>query len=406
MTLAIPLALACSGQGAGSAGAPAGPGPSPGGLDQGLGAAPFQSGELDASSRGGTITFQQIGAPGWYPRVGDPAVGPCDVTHTSSCCRNTHTIAGDALTPWDEELILTLRGPMEVKQLAVYQPAAGGDAWRLVSAWDRRAPGAGQGLAFAGNGTEAAGFGGAIGTECLVDVATALPFACGAGSDPYCPPASKGQHRGWSGSKLLVLLARMPHAGAGGPGVACSTGTQGGWYDAPWIGLSVAELVRAGAFAACQCYAKDPANWARADGCGQFNVFEVVNDNNAYTNLGVFSTNLIGYAGYVGEGPCGPACDVSRLAADVDLIAKATDTGATAGALASPTKGPGAAFRRPDRGYRYFLLLLDVSSRTIQLGVVHPGAIPSAAGALLPALPPTVPAAAVHGLLDLRLPAP
>ena len=33
---------------------------------------------------------------------------------------------------------------------------------------------------------------------------------------------------------------------------------------------------------------------------GQFNVFEVVNDNNQYKNLGVFSTNMFGYAGYVG----------------------------------------------------------------------------------------------------------
>ena len=99
----------------------------------------------------------------------------------------------------------------------------------------------------------------------------------------------------------------------------------------------------------CQCYAKDQAKGYLADGCGQFNVFEVVNDNNAYKNLDVFSTNMIGYGGYVGEGPCGPQCNAATLGQEVDLIAKSTNTEATAGATSTPTKGPGAAFRRPKR---------------------------------------------------------
>src|SRR4051812_30196336 len=33
----------------------------------GLGAAGLDEGELDAPSRGGTITFQSLGATGWYP---------------------------------------------------------------------------------------------------------------------------------------------------------------------------------------------------------------------------------------------------------------------------------------------------------------------------------------------------
>ena len=110
----------------------------------------------------------------------------------------------------------------------------------------------------------------------------------------------------------------------------------------------VGELVRAGSFVQCQCYAKDQAKGYLADGCGQFNVFEVVNDNNAYKNLDVFSTNMIGYGGYVGEGPCGPKCNAATLGQEVDLIAKSTNTEATAGATSTPTKGPGAAFRRPE----------------------------------------------------------
>jgi hypothetical protein len=71
-----------------------------------------------------------------------------------------------------------------------------------------------------------------------------------------------------------------------------------------------------------------------------------VNGNGAYKNPGVFSTNFIGYAGYVGEGPSGPQCDVSKLPGPADLIAKSTDTEAAQGAVASPGQGPGAAFRR------------------------------------------------------------
>jgi hypothetical protein len=312
-------------------------------------------------------------------------------------------ITSDALTPWDEDLIVSLRGPMDVKQMAVYQPDAVG-AWNLVSAWDATLPTAPRGLAFDGNNTEKNGFAGTVGTECIVNVSTSDVFACGPGSSPFCPPPSGGKqmHRGWTGSKLFVFLAGMPHADKV-PG-ACSTTTTGGWYDAPWIGLSVGELVRAGQFQACQCYAKDQSKGYLADGCGQFNVFEVVNDNNQYKNLDVFSTNMIGYAGYVGEGPCGPKCDVTKIGPEVDLIDKVNVREAAQGALSNPSKGPGAAFRRPVDGLRYFVILLDVPSRTVQLALIHPRKIPSAVSALLPALPASVGAITVEAVRGLRLP--
>jgi hypothetical protein len=368
----------------------------------------FGPGELDPSSDGGTLTFQQIGAPGWYPSIRDPSKGPCNVdAGASSCCLDQYDITSDALTPWDEELIMTLRGPMTVKQIAVYQPASSqaGSDWSLVSAWDSRAPSQNLGVGFEGDATPKTPYSGGVGSECLVNVSTATPFPCGPGSVPYCDSSSSNKDYGWAGSKLFVVLASMPHAGGAAVPPACSTTTTGGWYDAPWIGLSVGELVRAGSFSSCQCYAKSAATSYLADGCGQFNVFEVVNDNNSYKNLDVFSTDMVDYSGYVGQGPCGPKCNVSTLPAAADLIDKTNDTAATAGAVATPTDGgPSAAFRRPEAGYRYFLIALDVASRTVQLALVHPKNIPTSIEGLLPNLPGSIPSATAASVLALRLP--
>lgn len=373
-------------------------------LDGGLGPPSFDGGVHDPASHGGTITFTNIGATGWYPSRREPSVGPCNAVDQNACCMEHHDVTSNALTPWDQDLVLTLRGPLVAKQLVVYQPDASNGGWSLVSAWDARDASHPQGMAFRGNDTETAGFDGAVGTECLVDVSSDQVFPCGPGSSPFCPASASTQHYGWGGSKLIVLLATMPHADTTTVGTPCSTGTGGNWWDAPWLGLSLGELSRAGAFSSCQCYAKDPAKWWLADGCGQFNVFEVVNDNNGSRNLELFSTNFFGYAGYVGEGPCGATCDVSALAGTADLVDKTTHGEASAGALASPGSGPGAAFRRPAEGYRYFVMLLDVASRSVQLAMVHPDAVPSSIGELLPALPASVTQATIDSLRALRLP--
>jgi hypothetical protein len=386
------------------AGSPGTPGDDAGPLG-GLGAAAFGAGDLDPPSHGGTITFQQIGATGWYPSRRDPAVGPCDAYDAGTCCMAKYDVTSNQLTPWDEELVMTLRGPMQVKQVAVYQPAPSDPTtWQLVSGWDDRSAGAPLEMTFHGNATPDAGFVGGVGSECQVDLLTAHPYACGAGSSPYCPSTSSEPFYGWAGSKLFVVLASMHHAGTSGVATSCSTTTTGNWYDASWMGLAVGELARAGAYASCQCFAKDPTKWYLADGCGQFNVFEVVNDNNSYKNLDVFSTDLIDYSGYVGQGPCGAPCAVSGLAPAVDLIDKTNDQEATAGALATPAGGPSAAFRRPASGYRYFLVALDVGSRTVQLALVHPQNVPASLAALLPQLPSTVPRSAIDAVLALRLP--
>jgi Glycine-rich protein domain (DUF2403)/Putative TOS1-like glycosyl hydrolase (DUF2401) len=364
---------------------------------------------LGPVSNGATLTFQMIGKAGMYPSRRDPAVGPCDVQKSGTCCLTNHVLTGTQLTPWDEELSATLRGPMIVKQFVVYQPpAAQSGSWQLTTVWDARTPTAGQNIAFSGAATPgASGFAGVVGNKCLVDVSTGKEFPCGPGSIPYCPTPGAGQHKyyGWAGSKLIIMLSTMPHYGSGAITSAqnCNNTTTDGWYDAPWIGVSHGEIVRQGLYNGCHCYSY-PANPNAGDGCGQLNAFEVVNDNNAYKNLDVFSTNFFGYGGYVGEGPCGTNCNVTNLSPAVDLVNKANSMEAAAGAISTPTKGPGAAFRRPATGYRYIILLYDVSSRTVQLAFIHPSNIPASLAGVLPSLPQQIGQPTIDSLLQLRLP--
>jgi hypothetical protein len=364
-------------------------------------------------SNGGTLTFQGIGAVGSYPSRRDPETDECSAYRNGDCCMTRREVQSDALTPWDQELIMTLRGPVIAHQVAVYQPAAAdGEStvseWQRVAAWDARVPSEFSGLAFEGDATRAAPFAGSVGDQCLVDVTSDREFACGPGSSPYCPEASAGQPRGYgfAGSKLFVMLLAMPHDGAGAitPAQDCSDDTSGNWHDAPWIGFSLGELVRSGKFGDCHCYAQDPAEWWLGDGCGQLNAFEVVNDNNEFRNLDVFSTNFFGYQGYIGEGPCGAQCDLGALGPEVDLIDKRTSAEAAAGAIATPSAGPGAAFLRPSVEPRYFVVLFDVDARTVQLALIAPAAIPTELAPLLPALPTRLARGAIDALLQLRLP--
>jgi hypothetical protein len=371
-----------------------------------LGAAVFAAGELDSPSNGGTITFQNIGKAGTFPSRRDPATGACNVPSAAGCCRTAFDVTGDELTPWDEDLIMSLRGPLLVRQIVTYQPSPTNAAlWQLVAAWDDRAPTSATGLAFTGNQTETRGFTGAIGTECIVDTSTDRLFSCGPGSIPYCPPPGNARkYYGWEGSKMVVLLSTMPYASSGKVAGPCSQTNTGNWYNAPWVGLSHGELIRSGAFGSCQCYAANVNAGSVGDGCGQFNVFETVNDNNSFRNFDVYSTNLTAYSGYVGEGPCGSACNATLFPPTADLISKATSLEASRGVVTGPGVAVGAAFRRPENGYRYFVILLDVATRTVQLAIVHPLKIPGAMGSFLPNFPRVIPRSAVDATLGARLP--
>jgi hypothetical protein len=49
-------------------------------------------------------------------------------------------------------------------------------------------------------------------------------------------------------------------------------------------------------------------------------------------------------------------------------------------------------------------MLLDTSSRSVQLAIIHPRKIPAGLAPLLPELPFKIPKAAVDGVLATRLP--
>jgi Glycine-rich protein domain (DUF2403)/Putative TOS1-like glycosyl hydrolase (DUF2401) len=380
---------------AGAAGSPA----QAAGAGGGLGA--FMGVDFGAVSDGGTVTYQNIGAMGSYPSV-------CAPPTAGACCRQTKTITSDKLTPWDEDLIMTLRGPLDIRQFATYQPTVEGQAspWQLVSSFDARTPAASKGIAFSGDAAMGGKtFTGTVASTCLVNASTDKDFGCGPASSPYCSATSSNKKSGWAGSKMFVFLASMPHVGSGGitTDQNCKP-TTNGWNDAPWIGLSVGELIRADAFGTCQCY---EVTQYHGDGCGQINALEVINDNDTtgnYKNLEIFSSNFFGYGGDFG-GPCGTNnCNTTGIPGTVDLVTGKVAAPAGVTGSQTPRMSPNGFLRRPTTGYRYFIVLLDVTTRTVQYAIVHPGKVPAALGSLLPNLPNQVPQSTIDSVIGLRLP--
>jgi hypothetical protein len=311
---------------------------------------------------------------------------------------------GIPLSAVNRDHIMTLRGPLLVKQVAAYQTNDAAAAnWSLVSLWDDRAPATNSGIAFRGDGEDGGTFSGTVGSSCILDVMTDVPFPCG--TEGFCENGMPTNY-GWTGSKLIVVLANTPDHSAIPTGEHCTNDPGQNWYNAPWIGISHGELIRTNKFGSCNCYGTTPEQWFTGEGCGQFNVFEVVNDNNDYQNFDLFSTNFFAYHGYVGAGPCGQACDLSALPQTADLVDKSNSQAAPAGVSVSAegNSNPGVAFVRPWDGYRYFVMLFDVQTRTVQLALIHPDNIPTAAQGVLPTFPGTIARSSVDALLGLRLP--
>ena len=373
-------------------------------------------------TRGGTLTFTNIGAPGYWGRrieaqPGDPR---CDVQSetidfgwgSEFCCRTRHEVSSNQLTPFNEQLTMVLDGPLRVKQFAVYQPLSGnGGPWAIRSFWDSRTPAQPYNFRFSGP-NDATVFRGELGNSCTFFAMQQKAFPCGPGSDPYCP-GSALDYEGWPGSKLVVLLASMPYADDPTmKPLSCSApGQDERQQDSPWIGISPSELNRDGwsGYHPCHCF-NNTENGQLGDGCGQINVFEVIAEASGprWGNRDVISTGIRSYqVGSLGGVTCGiESCGIDKFPTDVDLIDVNSLTAMKAGAVIDADNRAmkeGPAWRRAQDD-RYYLFLLDEMSRTVQVAVIHPAQLPPAAQAIVPALPNTVPRAVIDGFSNLRLP--
>ena len=371
-----------------------------------LGAYPVAS---STKTRGGTMTFTNVGAPGWWPRridrpAGDPACTYKDGTDTwgGHCCMTEQSTTSSAVSPFDEELTLILK-VVDVKQLAIYQPASTQTAapWARVTAWDARSTrsenlwftqqGAG-GTTFPGNLTH---------NDCVSYVMQESVSNCNNGAY-YCPNDPGILHTGYSGSKLVVLLASMTFSDAG---VTACGGTAAG-QPAPWVAFVASELVRDGGRkwnGLCNCYSK---TGSVGDGCGEINVFEVVMDNNAYSNREFASTGVRSYqAGHIGGAVAGASLLPTAFPVDSDIIDTCAKTAyATGPVLVAGGNTDGCPVWRRPVGDRYFFILLDEKTRTIQVGILHPANLPAATNEVLPELPASVTRGAVDAIVQLRLP--
>ncbi|WP_394824507.1 DUF2403 domain-containing lipoprotein [Pendulispora albinea] len=372
-------------------------------------------------TRGGTMTFTNIGAPGYWGRVieAEPGDPRCDVQSetihydwgNAFCCRTKHVVTSNTLTPFNEQITMVLDGPLRVKQMAVYQPLAGnGGPWAIRSFWDRRAPDRPYNLHFSGP-KKSTTFSGDLGNSCTFFAMQEKPFRCGHGSDPYCP-GSDLDFDGWPGSKLVVLLASMPYADdpTMKPSSCIGAGQNERQQDSPWVGIAPSELSRDGwsGYNPCHCFAN--TNAAVGDGCGQINVFEVIAEasGSKWGNRDIISTGVRSYqVGSLGGATCGiDGCQIGKFPTDADLLDANSLTAMPAGAVIDAdhrATAAGPVWRRA-RDDRYYLFLLDEASRTVQVAVIHPQSVPEAARTIVPALPNTLSRSAIEGFVHLRLP--
>jgi hypothetical protein len=89
------------------------------------------------------ITYTNVGVAGSYDKVVTSTVAPSCVANV--CTKATKNVSGP-LVPFDEEMTMVLSGPMDLYQVAAYEPGAGG--YQRVAYWD---PCTTDGLAFVGN---------------------------------------------------------------------------------------------------------------------------------------------------------------------------------------------------------------------------------------------------------------
>ncbi len=89
------------------------------------------------------ITYTNVGVAGSYDQVVDSTVAP---SCTPNVCDKTAKAVSGPLVPFDDEMTMVFSGPMDLYQVAAYEPGASG--YDRVAYWDRCTT---TGLAFVGN---------------------------------------------------------------------------------------------------------------------------------------------------------------------------------------------------------------------------------------------------------------
>ncbi len=89
------------------------------------------------------ITYTNVGATGSYDKVVTSTVAP---TCVANVCTKTPKDVSGPLVPFDEEMTMVFSGPMDLYQIAAYEPGPGG--YRRIAYWD---PCTTEALAFVGN---------------------------------------------------------------------------------------------------------------------------------------------------------------------------------------------------------------------------------------------------------------
>jgi hypothetical protein len=89
------------------------------------------------------ITYTNVGVAGSYDKVVTSTVAP---TCVANVCQKTAKAVSGPLVPFDEEMTMVFSGPMDLFQVAAYEPGPGG--YQRVAYWD---PCTTEGLAFVGN---------------------------------------------------------------------------------------------------------------------------------------------------------------------------------------------------------------------------------------------------------------
>lgn len=230
-----------------------------------------------------TMSILNVGGSGSYQRVTNMLPGVWGQACPSNACQKASTPVSGSLAPFNEDLTVNFRGPLELYDIAVYQP--GSSAWTRVSSWNRCGSTnltffnnlgggdvsgewtvcGGNSQSYASADAKAAArsptrFTGTLENRKEMNILT--DTACvGTGDSSECGFYRGVTRRGWNGAKLFAIRARMPRY----------TGPKTEYYDdVPAIWMLNARVVRTAQYG-CNC-----RGMGSPGGCGELDVAEVL----------------------------------------------------------------------------------------------------------------------------------